>query len=106
MSLAAGRLSRPAAARVLGEIWGRDETPDAAAARLGLARVGTPERLEAWAEEVLAEHPELAERYRRGRRQLLGFFVGRVMARSGGRADPRGARQALERRLDATPVRR
>ena len=39
-------------------------------------------------QEALNEHSELVERYRSGEDRLLGFFVGQVMRRTGGRAEP------------------
>jgi glutaminyl-tRNA synthetase len=38
--------------------------------------------------EVIAEHPQQAEACRSGKTKLLGFFVGQVMKKSRGRANP------------------
>jgi Asp-tRNA(Asn)/Glu-tRNA(Gln) amidotransferase B subunit len=46
--------------------------------------------------EVLASHPAQLELYRAGKTGLLGFFVGQVMRRSGGKANPQRVRQLLE----------
>jgi aspartyl-tRNA(Asn)/glutamyl-tRNA(Gln) amidotransferase subunit B len=57
------------------------------------------EELGSQIEGVLAEHPEQVTLYREGRTKLIGFFVGKVLAGSGGRIDPRVVKEELERRL-------
>jgi len=47
--------------------------------------------------QVLEAHPGQAEQYRVGKKGLLGFFVGEVMRRSGGKADPRKVSALLEK---------
>jgi aspartyl-tRNA(Asn)/glutamyl-tRNA(Gln) amidotransferase subunit B len=78
---------------------------DASAAELvelhGLTQVRDEARLEAWVDEVIAGQPEAAARYRGGESKLLGFLVGRVMQRSGGKADPRRVSELLRERLDS-----
>jgi len=46
--------------------------------------------------EVLEANPAQLERYRAGKTGLLGFFVGQVMRRSGGKADPKKVSALLE----------
>lgn len=94
-----GRVSRAAARRVLGEMFDRGGAPAAAVERLGLGRIDEPERIAGWAAAALAEHPAEAERLRAGEERLLGFFIGRVIERSRGRAEPSRVRQALEEAL-------
>jgi aspartyl-tRNA(Asn)/glutamyl-tRNA(Gln) amidotransferase subunit B len=50
-------------------------------------------------DQVIAENPSQAEAYRAGKEGLLGFFVGRVMARTDGKADPRAVNERLRERL-------
>jgi aspartyl-tRNA(Asn)/glutamyl-tRNA(Gln) amidotransferase subunit B len=94
-SVEAGELSHSAAKRVLAATWESGEDPETATERLGLALVRDAGAIEAWVEEALAAEPELAERLRRGEDKLLDLFVGRVLGRSGGSADPRRVRRAL-----------
>ena len=65
----------------------------------GLAQVQDTDELETWVDDVLAESPEEVERYRGGEAKLLGHFIGRVMQRSGGRADPKATGDLLRERL-------
>jgi Asp-tRNA(Asn)/Glu-tRNA(Gln) amidotransferase B subunit len=49
---------------------------------------------------VLMDNPDKVAQYRGGRTGLLGFFMGQVMQRSGGRASPERVRKLLSERLD------
>jgi aspartyl-tRNA(Asn)/glutamyl-tRNA(Gln) amidotransferase subunit B len=51
--------------------------------------------LEAWVREAIDGNPAEVERYRGGEEKLLAFFIGQVMRKSQGKADPAQARQAL-----------
>ena len=65
----------------------------------GLAQVRDTGQLEVWVDEVIAAHPAEAERYRAGEQKLLGFFMGQVMRKSAGKADPRQATEIIRRKL-------
>ncbi len=54
----------------------------------GLVQVRDPGQLERWVAEALAEDPQEASRLEAGEAQLVGFFMGRIMRKSRGRADP------------------
>jgi aspartyl-tRNA(Asn)/glutamyl-tRNA(Gln) amidotransferase subunit B len=72
--------------------------PKAIAERDGLVQVGDDSALIAWIDEVLAEHPAEAARYKGGEAKLQGFLVGIVMKKSKGRADPKKVNQLLATR--------
>jgi aspartyl-tRNA(Asn)/glutamyl-tRNA(Gln) amidotransferase subunit B len=55
--------------------------------------------LTGWVDEVLAAHPGEVTRYRQGETKLMAFFVGQVMKRSKGKADPKGVQPVLQERL-------
>lgn len=56
-------------------------------------------QIEAWIDEVLAQNPDKVETYRKGKAGLLGFFVGQVVRKSGGKADPKWVQQRLLEKL-------
>jgi Asp-tRNA(Asn)/Glu-tRNA(Gln) amidotransferase B subunit len=55
--------------------------------------------LTATVREVLDAHPDEVAAYRGGKTGLIGFFVGQAMRATGGRADPKAVRAALEEAL-------
>ena len=94
-----GMVSNQAAKRVLAELRTSSDDPRAAAERLGLVQVSDTGALGDWVDEVIAAHPGEVERYRGGETKLLGFFVGQVMKKSRGKADPKGVQPVLLERL-------
>ena len=94
-----GTVSLQAAKRIFAELRVQDAEPRALAGRLGLLQVKDADALGGWVDEVLAAHPGEVERYRGGETRLMGFFVGQVMKRSQGKADPKGVQPLLQERL-------
>ena len=66
----------------------------------GLGRISDSAAVDAVALEVVRENPSQVSLYRSGKTQTFGWFVGQVMKRTGGRADPASVRNALTRALD------
>jgi aspartyl-tRNA(Asn)/glutamyl-tRNA(Gln) amidotransferase subunit B len=62
--------------------------------------VGGSDVLSALAEEVIAEFPDKVKAYKSGKKGLLGFFMGELMKRSQGKADPTKATQVLQALLE------
>ena len=52
-------------------------------------------------DEVLAMFPEKVAEYKSGKKGLLGMFVGEVMKRSKGKADPKITNQIIYEKLEA-----
>lgn len=95
-----GVVSHQAAKRVYtGLATSPDEAPHAAAERLGLMQVSDEGALAGWVDEVLATHPGEVARFRQGEVKLMSFFVGQVMKRSKGKADPKGVQPVLTEKL-------
>jgi len=67
----------------------------------GLAQVSDTGQLQAWVDDALAAHPEEVARFREGESRLQGFFMGEVMKRSRGKADPGEVARLLAERLEA-----
>ena len=74
-------------------------SPRAVAAQLGLVQVQDTGALEGWVDEVLAANPGEVARFKGGETKLIGFFVGQVMKKSGGKADPKGVAPILQKKL-------
>ncbi len=100
----AGELSSGAAKEVFAAVWDSGEEPAAAMDRLGLGQVSDTLQIESWIDEVIRDHPGQVAQYRSGKAQLLGFLVGQVMKRSGGRAEPKSVQQLLRQALEREPA--
>jgi aspartyl-tRNA(Asn)/glutamyl-tRNA(Gln) amidotransferase subunit B len=97
--VADGTLSLISAKRVYAELGAGGESPRAVAERLGVIQVRDTDALAEWIDVVLAANPREVERYRNGETRLIGFFVGQVMKRSAGKADPKAIQPILVERL-------
>jgi len=61
----------------------------------GLAQVSDDSAIRAICQQLIADSPAEVESFRGGKETLLGWFVGQVMKKMGGKADPKLARQVL-----------
>ena len=94
-----GAISSSAAAEVLGVLAREGGEPAEIVRRLDLHQMRDAGRLEPVVAEILAASPEKVGQYRGGKEGLLGYFMGQVMARTGGKADPALAARMLKARL-------
>ena len=86
---------------VFEEMWRSSEEADAIIEARGLRQVTDAGAIERLVDEVLDAHPDQVGQYLAGSEKVLGFFVGRVMKGSGGKANPRKVNEALKQRLAA-----
>ena len=81
---------------LLEKVQSTGKSPVAIVEDEGLAKVSDQNAIRSVCEEVISENPEPVEKYRAGKESLIGWFVGQVMRKSKGKADPNLARQTLE----------
>jgi aspartyl-tRNA(Asn)/glutamyl-tRNA(Gln) amidotransferase subunit B len=65
----------------------------------GLKQVTDTGAIEAIIDEVIAENPDNVEKYKSGKDKLFGFFVGQVMKKSQGKANPAAVNEILKKKL-------
>jgi aspartyl-tRNA(Asn)/glutamyl-tRNA(Gln) amidotransferase subunit B len=92
-------LSWSAAKDVLAEAHVTGDGVEAIVQRLGLRQVSDPGALGALADEVIAEHPDVVQKFRDGKEGVIGFLVGQLMRKASGAANPKLAHQLLRERL-------
>ena len=97
--LEAGKISAASAKEVFAAMIDSPAEPAAIVEEKGLGRIGDTGALDTVAAEIVASNPSQAELYRSGKTQTFGWFVGQVMKKTGGRADPALVRAALEKAL-------
>ena len=76
------------------------ESPRAIAERRGLQQISDSGAVEAAVTAVLAENADAVARYRGGNANLLGAFVGMVIKKTGGKANPKLVNELLRKKLD------
>jgi aspartyl-tRNA(Asn)/glutamyl-tRNA(Gln) amidotransferase subunit B len=97
--LAAGTVSATAAKDVLAEMFTSEASPATVVERKGLAQISDTGELEAVVARVVAANPDLADKFRGGKRGVLGALVGQVMRETRGRANPKLVSDLLERAI-------
>jgi len=94
-----GRISQMQAKNVLDEAIESKKSPKDIVKSKGLEKIEDKGEIERWVDEAIAENPKEAETYRGGKQGVLGFFVGCVMKKSGGKADPKVTNELLRKKL-------
>jgi aspartyl-tRNA(Asn)/glutamyl-tRNA(Gln) amidotransferase subunit B len=79
----------------------RAENAEALAKEMNLIQVSDVSAIEPIVEEVVAAWPGKVEEYQSGKKGLLGFFVGQVMQKSGGKANPNLVRERIIAKIGA-----
>jgi aspartyl-tRNA(Asn)/glutamyl-tRNA(Gln) amidotransferase subunit B len=95
----AGTISGRTAKDVLEKMWATGEEAAAIVEREGLTQLSDDSALESLVAEVVASSPGQAASYRAGKEATLGWFVGQVMKRTGGRANPQRVNALLRKAL-------
>jgi len=94
-----GVISGKIAKTVFEEMIATGREPEAIVQEKGLAQISDFSELEAQAREILAAHPKEVADYKAGKTKVLGFFVGQLMRKTQGQANPRLANEILQRLL-------
>jgi aspartyl-tRNA(Asn)/glutamyl-tRNA(Gln) amidotransferase subunit B len=94
-----GALSPRMAHEIFPALFASGVSPEAYAAGRQLRQLSDAGALEAVVDEVLAANPEEVAGYRGGKTKLLSFFIGQVMRRTKGQANPALVNELLGRKL-------
>ena len=97
--VADGEISTKIAHDIFSHLFNTGESPKEYVSAKGLAQISDSSALEAAVKEVIAENPTEAEAYRGGKTKLIAFFVGQVMRKTKGQANPAMVNQLLEKNL-------
>ena len=95
-----GVISGKIAGTVFDLLWSEGGEVDAIIDARGLRQISDVDELARIVAQVVAEHPEQVEQFRAGKSRVLGFFVGRVMRETAGKADPKQVNALLREALD------
>ncbi len=93
-------ISSKIAKDILPELLGKGGSPKQLVESKGLIQISDTSVITATIDEVIAAFPKELEQYRSGKTKMLGFFVGQVLKKTGGRADPKLTNQLLAEKLN------
>jgi aspartyl-tRNA(Asn)/glutamyl-tRNA(Gln) amidotransferase subunit B len=83
-----------------GMINEQDRTALQVATELNLLQVSDSNELENWVNIAIERMPEKVKEYKKGKKGLIGLFVGEVKKQSQGKADPKRVTELLEQKLN------
>jgi aspartyl-tRNA(Asn)/glutamyl-tRNA(Gln) amidotransferase subunit B len=95
-----GAITGTSAKVVFERMWTGGEDARTIVEREGLAQVSDEGAIESAVAEVVAASPDQVATYRKGKTSTLGWFVGQVMRKTGGKANPRLVNTLLKKALE------
>lgn len=95
-------LSGKLAKEVFAAMWNGEGNADAIIEARGLKQITDSGAIEAIVDAVLAASAEQVRQYKDGNQKVIGYFVGKVMQQSQGKANPQQVNRILHNKLDLT----
>jgi len=95
-----GMISKTAAKSIFSRMVDTGKSPKEIIEESDSAQISDSDELNAIVAETVNNNPDLAEKYRLGKTQVLGFFVGDIMKKTSGRANPQLLNKLLKEYLD------
>jgi aspartyl-tRNA(Asn)/glutamyl-tRNA(Gln) amidotransferase subunit B len=93
------KISLKTGKQIFPELFEKGLSPAAYVEEKGLVQISDASALETAVDEVLAENPDEVAAYKGGKTKLMGYFVGQVMRKTKGQANPKLVNEILGRKL-------
>ena len=94
-----GTISKKIAKTVLADIWNSGKDTDEIIKNQGLVQIQDESIIENIAQEIIETNPEQVAAFKDGKDKLFGFFVGQVMKKTHGKANPKSVNNILKKLL-------
>jgi aspartyl-tRNA(Asn)/glutamyl-tRNA(Gln) amidotransferase subunit B len=94
-----GKISSKIAKSVFEEMFTIGKGPDSIIKESGLEQISDRSILEPIIDEVIKKNPGPAEQFRQGNKKSISFLIGKVMARTKGKANPRMVNEIIAGKL-------
>ena len=95
-----GVISGKIAKTVFKEMYNSGDDPEKIVKEKRLVQITDRGELEKLVEEVLNSNPKAVEQYRAGKKNTIGFFVGQIMKKTKGKANPKIVNELLVEKLE------
>ncbi len=94
-----GEINNNTAKEVLEDAFVNNKSPKQIIEDQGLKRISDVGTLEEKIDEVLSENQDAVQDYKNGNEKVLGFLIGQLMGKTGGKADPGKAREIIQEKI-------
>ena len=95
-----GTISNKIGKDILPELLEKGGSAKAIVASKGLVQISDPAVIESAVDEIIAAFPDELAQFKSGKTKMLGFFVGQVLKKTGGKADPKLTNQIVAKKLN------
>jgi len=85
---------------IFNAMLGNEKAAEELAKEMNLIQVSDSGFLEPIVDEIIANNPDEVQRYKDGKKQLMGFFVGQAMKASRGKANPKLVTEMVTKKLE------
>ena len=92
-------ISGKIAKEVFQEMWDSEASADQIIEQKGLQQISDVGELDAIVTQVVNDNPKQVEQYQSGKDKVFGFFVGKVMQATKGKANPKQVNELLKQKL-------
>ncbi|WP_028585866.1 Asp-tRNA(Asn)/Glu-tRNA(Gln) amidotransferase subunit GatB [Desulfogranum mediterraneum] len=93
-------ISGKIAKTVFAEMLDKGQDPEVIVKEKGLVQMSDEGELQAMVREIIAANQEQAQQFRDGKTKVMGFFVGQLMQRTKGKANPKLANKLFQQELN------
>jgi len=94
-----GKINSKIAKSVFEEMFKTGESSQVIIEKMGLEQINDGGLLEDIIEEIIKENPGTVKQYKNGKKKAIGFLIGRVMARTKGKANPKMVNEIMTKKL-------
>ena len=99
--IAQGSISNSIGKQIFSELFASGQDPQAYVQAKNLVQISDQDQLEDIVAQVLEENPDEVQAYQGGKTKLLSFFMGQVMKKTKGQANPQKVNDLLKSRLNS-----
>ncbi|MFP8489041.1 Asp-tRNA(Asn)/Glu-tRNA(Gln) amidotransferase subunit GatB [Gracilimonas sp. Q87] len=85
---------------IFNEMLIKDNDPEELAKEMNLIQVSDSGFLEPIVDEIIENNPDEVQRFKEGKKQLIGFFIGQAMKASQGKANPKLVKDLITKKLN------
>ena len=94
------KINSSAMTKIFNAMLEGDKSAEQYAEEMNLMQVSDSDFIEPIVDRIIEDHPDEVERYREGKKGLIGFFIGQVMQQSQGKANPQLVRELISEKLE------
>ncbi|WP_069131419.1 Asp-tRNA(Asn)/Glu-tRNA(Gln) amidotransferase subunit GatB [Rhodohalobacter halophilus] len=95
------KVNSSAMQEIFNEMLNSDKSAEELAKEMNLIQVSDSGFIDPIIDEVIENNPDEVQRYKDGKKALIGFFIGQVMKQSKGKANPKQVRERVSEKLEA-----